>query len=351
VSGCFGNSANAGLGESGAPCFVAHLLLNAEPFAAAYNAALNDYRLRRGIRGRQHPMPDLAVDGSRIESPFWVVRGSQPRQRLFTSRRGEDGLELWSGDTLICGLSAAALAREPGRILAAALDDCRIRPRALALTMYARLLACDLFIHGIGGAKYDQITDEVFRRFFGTELPACVCASATCRLPLPKVEATEADRLAAIRTLRDLRWNPQRHGSGGSANGVLESALASGKRPAPSAERAEALATRASELAKRAEALAWLAKAFADEHRLREESPQRHGERRAAFLKLREAKESLLATMSGEVGAARRRLVEIEAGLEHNRVAKSREWFFALYPTEQLRLLAESVAGGGGLPQ
>jgi hypothetical protein len=186
--------------------------------------------------------------------------------------------------------------------------------------MYARLLACDLFIHGIGGAKYDQIADAVVRRFFGVRPPGYAVVSATCRLPLPRFDVTEADRAAAIHAIRDLHYNPQRHlGNSESANSPEATAALDRKKDA-----------------------------LAEGLRLRERSPERHGERRAAFAKIREANETLLATMPGNVEAARRRLAEVEAGLEDSLVTNSREWFFALYPTEQLRRLAEGVADGGG---
>ena len=34
----------------------------------------------------------------------------------------------------------------------------KIRPRAILTTLYSRLFLSDLFIHGIGGAKYDAWT-------------------------------------------------------------------------------------------------------------------------------------------------------------------------------------------------
>ena len=47
----------------------------------------------------------------------------------------------------------------------------RLRTRALTTTMFARYLLGDLFIHGIGGAKYDELGDEIARGFFGIEPP------------------------------------------------------------------------------------------------------------------------------------------------------------------------------------
>ena len=53
-------------------------------------------------------------------------------------------------------------------------------------TMYLRFYLSDLFIHGIGGAKYDELTDEIIRRFFGIEPPRYLTATATIRLPIDR---------------------------------------------------------------------------------------------------------------------------------------------------------------------
>jgi len=47
----------------------------------------------------------------------------------------------------------------------------KIRPKALLLTLFNRLFISDLFIHGLGGAKYDMVTDEIIIEFFKVEPP------------------------------------------------------------------------------------------------------------------------------------------------------------------------------------
>ena len=61
-------------------------------------------------------------------------------------------------------------------------------------TLWARLALGDLFIHGIGGAKYDQVTDRLIERFFGIRPPGFLVVSATLRLPVgdcPNFRASE----------------------------------------------------------------------------------------------------------------------------------------------------------------
>src|SRR5262249_2863990 len=54
-----------------------------------------------------------------------------------------------------------------------------------------RLFLADLFVHGIGGGKYDEITDELVRRFYGGEPPDFLVLSATLWLPVAHEPAAE----------------------------------------------------------------------------------------------------------------------------------------------------------------
>ena len=55
----------------------------------------------------------------------------------------------------------------------------RLGPRALSLTMFLRLFASDLFVHGIGGGHYDQVLDAILRDHLDLEPPTFAVASAT----------------------------------------------------------------------------------------------------------------------------------------------------------------------------
>jgi len=50
------------------------------------------------------------------------------------------------------------------------------------LTFFARLFLCDLWIHGIGGARYEEINDSLAKDFFLFALPEYAVASATLHL-------------------------------------------------------------------------------------------------------------------------------------------------------------------------
>ena len=87
----------------------------------------------------------------------------------------------------------------------------RIRSRALVTTLWARLALGDLFIHGIGGAKYDRVTDRLIERFFGLRPPGFMVLSATLLLPIERDRVTADDLRAIQRELRDLTYHPERY--------------------------------------------------------------------------------------------------------------------------------------------
>jgi hypothetical protein len=178
---------------------VAHLALDARAFADAYNAALADYRERTGTRGAAQPFPDLEADGHLVELPLWVVGD---RRRTVWARTGERPALMADGEVL-CELGDAAGA--PGRVLDAGLA---LAPKALALTAFTRLLVADLFIHGVGGGRYDQVTDDVLRRYFGAEPTPFVVASMTVYLPLGARVVTDGEIEGVTAALNRLRHNP-----------------------------------------------------------------------------------------------------------------------------------------------
>ena len=73
------------------------------------------------------------------------------------------------------------------------------------------------FIHGIGGAKYDQLTDLLIQRFFNLEPPVFLTVSATFRLPTPRPKVSTEDLRHIDWLLRDLWYHPERHLDNGSA--------------------------------------------------------------------------------------------------------------------------------------
>jgi hypothetical protein len=194
--------------------FAAHLLADLQRFHEIHNSALAEYRRANGVRSRSHPVPDLASENDWLEAPFWVWPTQQPQRTHLMARHIGENIELRIGDKSV--LNVRQRPNNDCEALAAGLRGLeklgfRMRSRALTTTLYARLFLADLFVHGIGGAKYDELSDEVMRRFYGLEPPRYLVLSATLLLPFRPLPAQPEECRSLARQLRDLHYNPQRH--------------------------------------------------------------------------------------------------------------------------------------------
>jgi hypothetical protein len=291
--------------------FVSHILAQLPRYQQVYNDALTEYRAAHGIRSKHHPVAALARQGDWLEAPFWVWRAERPRRRaiLVRQRHRVMDLRIDGEDQVFLELpltpdSEACCAVERLRDLPA--RSIRFRTRALTTTMFSRFLLGDLFIHGIGGAKYDELGDEIARRFFGIEPPGFLTMSMTLWLGLPSDATTAEDLLALEHRLRDLRFNPDRY-IGEPFSEEIRSLI-----------RAKHEAIASSRL-----------------------SRHERVERCRAIRRCNEA-------LQPWVGAMRDGLVESQARMRHrlrsNRIARNREFSFVLYSRSRLREVLLGVA-------
>lgn len=289
--------------------FLAQMLLDAERFVACYNDALGEYRRQMRIKGNQHPIPDLVRKADRLELPMWAVQPEQPRKRVFCRRQG-DRIELFAEDEPVGSLAAGDLRHWEGAESALKAISVGLRPRALTLTIWARLFLADVFVHGIGGAKYDRITDILIRRYYGIEPPGLCCVSATLRLDLPAHPVTREDLREADRRLRDLKYNPRRYLS-------------------PS-RQLEPLLAEENDLVARSEDL-------------RRNSRSDHFARRHVYRQIQEVKRKIAEADSriGERFASDRE--RIAQDLAENKVLLGREYFIGLFRRRDLQLLCDTL--------
>ncbi len=192
---------------------VAHLAWHASGFHRAYNRAVLDYRRRRHLRSRTHPSPLLERQDDWYELPFWTYDQEDPvRRRLWVRRQGS---RVEFTDRASWQESLPAGGADPLQALTEQVQrwqqsDRRIRTRALLTTLWARLVLGDLFLHGIGGAKYDEVTEQLAREFFGCPLPEAAVATATVWLPGAR-RTVSAEQLGRLRhLLRQRLWQPER---------------------------------------------------------------------------------------------------------------------------------------------
>jgi hypothetical protein len=191
--------------------FACHVLGHLPQFVEAYNGGLEQYRRVHGIRNHAQPVPNLADRSPWLQAPFWVWSHEAPRRSsvyvrpegsslLVSDRRTfERPLPLADGD-------GEAAVEELGRWER---EGVKLRSRALVTTMFARLALADLFIHGIGGAKYDEATDAICQRFFGTPPPRFAAISGTLRLPIARTGSEDDGAQRLRQRLRELQFHPE----------------------------------------------------------------------------------------------------------------------------------------------
>ena len=284
--------------------FTDHLCSRARELNETYNRALHEYRAVNGIRSHSHPVPDLEVGGNWAEVPFWIWTRGDPRRRarMYGSRAERGSCPIEKGLAWDLGRSKRGICRRMNRYCDVI---CELRPRALITTMYARLVLSDLFIHGIGGAKYDELTDAIIRRFFGIEPPAYVTATATFRLPIDRPQVTIDDVRDVAQKIRDVRYRPE--------------ALLQDARVKSDASLREQLAAYAAEK-----------REYLAQHDLRRCSPERVRSARSQSIA---PCTTLLQPVEQELRAEHAELI---AQLKQSQLLASREFSFVLFPSEIL---------------
>lgn len=283
--------------------FTLHNLLELPRLRNTYNAAVREYRRVNHVRSANHPVPELAADGDWLEAPYWVWRNDRPRRRRLFVRRRHDALLLTDREELLGEIPIAGCA-DNGRAMAAmtslAERGIKLRTRALMTTLFARLLLGDLFLHGIGGAKYDEVTDLLFRRFYGMEPPSYLVVSATIELPIPRQAVNDDDARRVRGQLRELTFHPEKY-------------LAT---PPADAEKVAAL------VANKAD---WIA---------RQPTPAMARQRCRAIRTINEKLQGWVAPRRVEL---EQELADISAQLRSRAILGSREFAFCLYPERMLR--------------
>ncbi len=326
--------------------FVCSLLSDPRRTHTIYNEVVAEYRRVNRVRNRQRPVPDLSIhaDGDWLEFPFWVWQpGDSQRGRLFV-RATTNEIQLANGESIITSLPlpmSGAAESAVAQLRALSSRGWKLRPRALTTTLFARVLLADAFLHGIGGAKYDEMTDRLIARLFGVAPPNYLTVTATHRLPLSSWNVTPSDVAALNHRLWDFDHNPERF-------------IATDRRT----ESVSPLVTYSSEitggltLPVRLEFTALLT----EKHRLiaeqqTQDTLDRHDPRRASHAENDQRRRRLrainrhLATLASETRSALTADLQVaENHLAANAVLRSREYSFCLFSNADD--VSRRVAGG-----
>ncbi len=180
--------------------FAFGMLSHAREVAGLFNSTLHDYRKKHKVRSKANPFPDITENGPFVETLFWRVEEGK-RVPLFVESQSRGKVVLLFGKETVEADSAEALKS------ACDANGVKVWPRAVALSILQRLFLSDFFIHGIGGGRYDRITDTLIRKFYGMEPPEFAVASFT---PGIQVMEDRSEKLATARqVLREMVFHPE----------------------------------------------------------------------------------------------------------------------------------------------
>ncbi len=175
--------------ESAFGFFVHQCVRNADALWSSYNGCREAYRIRHRIKNQAQPVLELLRQGDWIELPFWIYQERQTtveRKRLWVCNKNN---QLHLSDHFDAAQATVSVSLPwMGKGLSTAWEAIQksgicIRPRALMTTLYLRCFVADLFVHGIGGGTYDELTDDIMRDWIGIEPPVYITSSASLHLP------------------------------------------------------------------------------------------------------------------------------------------------------------------------
>jgi len=149
------------------------IISRADDFRRIYNQALENYRTIHKLKNLAQPLPDLHPG----ELPFWYVENNN--RIPFTEQYD--------------------------------IHSKHVYPRAVALTLFCRLFLADLMVHGIGGGRYDQITDQILEKYFNRTAAPFTIASSTLHLDIRcdyPIDSRTRDTIQ--QEIRSLTFDPTR---------------------------------------------------------------------------------------------------------------------------------------------
>jgi len=188
--------------------FTASIITQAGSFAHCFNKALDKQIQDWKIKPHQTIRP-LSINqrGAWIELPFWLLRPDAKPCTLFVENN-KSYKNLYDGKHYLGRLELSS-AGQLKKILES--SDYFIRPKAVTLTLFVRLLLADWFIHGVGGAKYEYITDYLLRHYY--RLEELYFGIATTTMTLSMVESagsTSKNKQELKKKIRHLKYNPEK---------------------------------------------------------------------------------------------------------------------------------------------
>lgn len=293
--------------------FALSLMTNAARFVASYNDALTKQVSER----KANPVSAvkrLKLDKTEglTELPFWLILPDPKRTSLFVASKKADKIEIGTVSSKLGDLDSASLS---GKIeqLKKILEQhgCRLRPKAISLMLFVRLFLADWFVHGIGGALYEPVTDYIIENYYGIKSLRFGVATCTMTLPLANSVTFPNDNISLLKhKLHDIKHNPEKYLDGSAIKTEPVASLLKAKREQIAQARGRT-------------------------------SPD--AIRKSAWKSVSEINEKLFEFAKDTGQILQKKIQEAERNTISQKVCSYREYFFGLFSEEKLRKVAESL--------
>lgn len=293
--------------------FVISIMLDSASFAATYNNAVT--KQINGLENNQRDIVQrLKLDkiGGLTELPFWLLLPNGKRTSLYVMPKKTDEIKIGTASAALGNLDSASLSGKADQLKNMLQQpNYRLRPKAVSLTLFARLFLADWFVHGFGGALYEPVTDYLIEEYYGMEPLRFGIATSTVILSVPNNVAFPKDNISQLKhELHNIKHNPERH--------IDESML-------------------------KEEPVASLLQVKRETIARAKDRSQPSSVRKSVWSSLFRINESLSEYTKDTAKTLETKIGELEKNTISQKVCNYREYFFGLFPENKLRKLAKSL--------
>lgn len=179
--------------------YVKDIINNIIRFNRCYNDSLGNFRKKYGIRNNNLPFPNLKIEDDLYELPFWFIDYDRKIRRPCYVRKINSTKSILTLD-----LKKKEVIK---------LEDVRInmlQPKAVTFTILLRMFYCDLFVHGVGGANYEEVTDNIIQSYYGVSPPYFLVVTETKYLPFTVDDKLQTKLEKAQNRLRKINQAPHK---------------------------------------------------------------------------------------------------------------------------------------------
>jgi hypothetical protein len=146
--------------------YALSIISDAENFALYYNRGIN-YLCDNNVYNKRNHVKFLEISNASnmVELPFWLVSENGQRSSLWVARKTKK-IEIGTKEKVLGNIDSSSWDNETAQ-LQELLDgnNFKLRPKAITLTLFARLFLADIFIHGIGAKSYEPVTDYILENY------------------------------------------------------------------------------------------------------------------------------------------------------------------------------------------